>query len=184
MKNVTKGILCAILSISLIVITTIILQSSVFAFNWDSATYSDPEGTTVTMSVYPMLSIHSDWHRKLKISDDRDSIKINLFEDTGWWRGSSLYKHTSGSYVLIEGQNGCITFTAKPLSFESNKQIPCHSNKEDKIIFHRGHGLPISRYYEDMIYLGTFYEQSSDDGASIRFYSYLEREERLLPDPL
>ena len=49
--------------------------------------------TTATMSVSAMFGIHSDWHRSFTIGDGQTAESIDLFEDTGWCRGSHLYLH-------------------------------------------------------------------------------------------
>ena len=80
---------------------------------------------TVSMSVTPMIGIHSDWNRAFTVNDSDTTASIDLFEDTGWWRGSHLYLHSSGTYVVHEGQNGCFGFTLDPVSFEVRTSISC-----------------------------------------------------------
>lgn len=103
-----------------------------------------------------------------------------LFEDTGWWRGSHLYSHRSGAYVIHEGQNGCFGFELSPLSFEVRSNISC--KKRNDTCRQDGDASP---YYEDLIYLGGFFETpSAPDGVAIRFIPVSEKAEVELPDIL
>jgi hypothetical protein len=65
-------------------------------------------GERVALRLRPMVSLHSDWHRDLIVRDADGRRRIRLFEDTGWWRGSQLYRRPDGALVLDEGQAGCI----------------------------------------------------------------------------
>lgn len=58
----------------------------------------------IEMSLSSLISLQSDWERYLTISDEEGEVRVELLSDTGWWRGSSLYLHQSGAYVLNEGQ--------------------------------------------------------------------------------
>lgn len=139
-----------------------------------------PENVTVTYSVRPMFGFHSDWTRQVSVTSDGEEIQQELFEDTGWWRGSHLYRHTSGVYVIHEGQNGCFGFTVKPLSFNVQARISCQKRES---IPQDDNGD--SRYYADLVYLGAFIETpSSPDGSPISFISVDERAEMELPDIL
>ncbi len=139
-----------------------------------------PENVTLTFSVKPMFSLQSDWTRKVVIKRGGEKIELPLSEDTGWWRGSHLYRHASGAYVIHEGQDGCFGFTLDPLSFDIQTRISCRKHE----------GLPqngdgASPYYADLIYLGAFVETpNSADGSPIRFLSPEERAEVELPDIL
>jgi len=63
------------------------------------ATAIPQEGLVITYTVKPMFGIHSDWTRAVTVKHGSAEIQTDLFEDTGWWRGSNLYRHKSGDYV-------------------------------------------------------------------------------------
>lgn len=120
-------------------------------------------GASVALIVSPMFGWHSDWHRKLSIKAPKGSLEIDLFEDTGWWRGSNLYRHESGLYVLHEGQAGCIIFSVSPPKVvndpaiscdKSNQTVPGGTVKADT----SSQGFPASRFYRDFQYIGQFVE--------------------------
>lgn len=137
-----------------------------------------PENVTVTYSVQSMFGFHSDWTRQVSVTREGEQIQQELFEDTGWWRGSHLYRHTSGVYVIHEGQARCFSFTVEPLSFNVRARISCEKREG---IPQDMHGA--SRYYTDLFYLGAFIETpNSPDGAPISFLSVDERAEVELPD--
>ncbi len=117
---------------------------------------------TATMSVASMFGIHSDWHRTFTISDGQSSASLDLPEDTGWWRGSHLYLHGSGTYVVHEGQAGCFGFTVKPASFDFRTPISCAKMRDTAEGLSAGKtessGYPASRYYVGLFYVGRFVE--------------------------
>ena len=121
-----------------------------------------PGSVTVSMSVTPMFGIHSDWNRALTVSDGDTTDSIDLFEDTGWWRGSHLYLHSSGFYVVHEGQAGCFSFTVEPVAFDPSNSISCAKMPDTAIHLSAGrpqlNGYPASRYYAEMFYVGRFVE--------------------------
>ena len=108
-----------------------------------------------TMTLRAMFGIHSDWHRTLRISDGKTTASLELFEDTGWWRGSHLYLHSSGAYVVHEGQNGCFAFTLMPIAFDPPTPIPCDKARQpgagDNVDFG---GYPASKFYDGLFYVG------------------------------
>ncbi|NIZ62540.1 hypothetical protein DL239_16330 [Sedimentitalea sp. CY04] len=127
-----------------------------------------------------MFGFHSDWTRAISVKYGAKEIQQDLFEDTGWWRGSHLYRHKSGIYVIHEGQNGCFGFTVEPLSFDVRASISC-----EKSMTARQEISGASQYYTDLIYLGAFSETpNAPDGVPISFVSADERPEAELPDIL
>lgn len=135
----------------------------------------------VTLSISPMIGIHSDWDRKLTVSYKGKYIQRNIDPDSGWWRGSNLYQHISGAYIIHEGQVGCISFTLKPLAFISAEKDSCIKNKA---LVRHGENQN-SLYYDDMIYLGHFYETGRDkEGMRVRFKDFRQSPEPELPDIL
>lgn len=132
----------------------------------------------ITMSIRPMPGIHSDWHRKATITYKGERISKELLEDTGWWRGSNLYRHISGAYVVHEGQGWCFGFTLEPLEFDRTLEDVCI---KDKITTDTLNGR--SHYYRDLVYLGHFYETWRDkDGVRIRYSGADRTPEVELPD--
>ncbi len=125
-----------------------------------------------------MQGIHSDWHRKVTVNYNGEQISKNLFGDTGWWRGSNLYRHISGFYVVHEGQGGCFGFTVDPLEFKTSLDDSCIKG-HFKINILNGYSL----YYRDLIYLGHFYETSQDkNDVRIRYSTARQTSEIELPD--
>lgn len=144
------------------------------------ATATPQEGLNITYSVRPMFEFHSDWTRAVSVKYGATEIQQDLFEDTGWWRGSNLYRHKSGVYVIHEGQNGCFGFRVEPLSFDVQERISC-----EKTASTQQQESGASRYYSDLFYLGAFIETpTSPDGAPITFISASEKPEAKLPDLL
>ena len=150
---------------------------------------------TVSMSVAPMFGIHSDWNRALTISDGDTTASIDLFEDTGWWRGSHLYLHSSGTYVVHEGQNGCFGFTLEPVSFGARTSISCAkmANTVARLSADSPdlNGYPASNYYDGLFYVGRFVEAGSvpelrDTRAEtpVVFQTYEQQAEPELPEIL
>lgn len=70
----------------------------------ESVSVSLPDGAQVAMTLQPLISLQSDWSRRIEIAHNGTRVSSPLAEDTGWWRGSGLYLHRSGVYVLHEGQ--------------------------------------------------------------------------------
>lgn len=152
---------------------------------------------SVAMKIRPMFGIHSDWHRRLSIASGWRSTSAALMEDTGWWRGSHLYLHTSGMFLLHEGQAGCIGFTVAPpkidehLEYAPNSPISC--DKHISAAGTEGHskGFPASKLYSDLYYIGRFIETGSVPELRaqrrhnpIVFQSHTEHPETELPDIL
>ncbi|MBP9182789.1 MAG: hypothetical protein KBF78_06635 [Fuscovulum sp.] len=144
-----------------------------------TATAIPQEGLAVTYTVAPMFGWHSDWTRTITVSFRGSSIRQDLFEDTGWWRGSHLYRHISGAYVIHEGQAGCFAFTVDPLSFAPPVDISCLKNPSASSA-----GGTASKYYADMTYLGAFVETHAKDGPPIAFIPADQAPEVELPDVL
>ena len=131
----------------------------------------------ITISIQPMQSIHSDWYREISVSYNGEQISKELFEDTGWWRGSNLYRHISGSYVIHEGQGGCFGFTLEPLTFNKTPEGVCVKGQVTPSI-----SIRQSLYYKDLIYLGHFYEARREkNGVPIRYSKAEQTPEVELP---
>ena len=52
----------------------------------------------------------------------RDNATLQLFEDTGWWRGSALYRDSKGEYLLDDGMD-YVSFTFCPPKFTMKWQM-------------------------------------------------------------
>ena len=148
-----------------------LLLSIVFATTWFfwprvyEATATPQGDLHITISIWPMQGIHSDWNRKVSVVYNGERISKDLFGDTGWWRGSNLYRHISGSYVVHEGQGWCFGFTLKPLEFDRTLEESCVKSQSAKSTLD-GQSL----YSRDLIYLGHFYKTWRDeDGVRIRY---------------
>ena len=120
---------------------------------------------TVSMSVTPMFGIHSDWNRALTVNDGGTTASIDLFEGTGWWRSSHLYLHSSGTYVVHEGQNGCFGFTLQPISFDARSSISGAKTADTAARLSGDspdlNGYPATKYYVGLFYVGRFVEAGS-----------------------
>lgn len=152
-----------------------------------------PGSATVSMSVTPMFGFHSDWNRVLTIGDDDTSASIDMLDDTGWWRGSHLYLHSSGTYIIHEGQAGCFGFTLEPVSFDAHISISCEKmgNTATRVSADELNGYPASRYYVELFYVGRFVEASSVPDlrdtrfdTPIVFQTYEQQAEPELPERL
>ncbi|SMO58812.1 hypothetical protein SAMN06265221_104314 [Paracoccus laeviglucosivorans] len=135
-----------------------------------------------------MWSLQSDWHRSLLISGPDASEEIELQTDTGWWRGSNLYVHKSGVYVLHEGQGGCTYFTISPPAFVAGNGISCEKSGgplqlEPAVAQVTGAEASKSQFYADLFYIGRF-EETSQGGRRIRFIDVAEQREIELPDTM
>jgi hypothetical protein len=145
-------------------------------------------GASVALIVSPMFSLQSDWQRKLLIEALSGSLEIDLHEDTGWWRGSNLYHHSSGVYVLHEGQAGCVLFRVSPPALVRDAEISCdktdHTTDDDTVqVGNSLAGFPASKFYSDFQYIGTFMETPQGPEA-ISFFGADEQAEAELPDTL
>ena len=142
------------------------------------ATATPQEGLTITYSVSPLFTVHgSDWKRAVRVKYGQGMVRQGLFEDTGWWRGSHLYRHTSGNYVIHEGQNGCFGIDIDPLKFTVPAKDLCQ-----KVTGDLANGGGTSRFYPGLTYLGKFDENTgARDGAPIRFIPVDELAEQELP---
>ncbi|MQY41561.1 hypothetical protein GG681_02830 [Epibacterium sp. SM1969] len=135
-----------------------------------SASVALGNGLHVNMALRSMFSLQSDWHRTLTISHDNTQITRELAADTGWWRGSNLYR-AGDLYILDEGQNGCIAFRLSPLEFD-DAAAKCSERR----------AAVAEPKYEGLTYLGTFSE--INDGAThLAYQTADEAPERRLPDP-
>jgi hypothetical protein len=174
-KNLLLGVL---------VLVALTLAWMPFAQMKRTATAELGGGIEVSMHLRPMVSMQSDWHRTLILRSPSGRLKTQLFEDTGWWRGSNLYFHETGVYVLHEGQGGCVPFTLLPPELVLAPEISCA-----KAEIEPGKGAAmgqvgaLSRYYRGMRYLGQFTE-TRRDSVAIRFIEAAQAPEPELPDLL
>jgi hypothetical protein len=149
----------------------------------EQATADLPGDVRISMVVRPMSGWHSDWYRTLTIETPDGSSSQRLFEDTGWWRGSNLYVHASGAYVLHEGQAGCIVLTP---GADAEPDINCDAAiPAAELIDADGatSGFPPSRFYRDLMYVGHFVETPDAEDA-ISFIPSDRQPEPQLPDVL
>lgn len=158
--------------------TAVLTLALAFSLRGHRASAIPEENLKVTMSITAMAGIHSDWHRNVSISYKGRRIGKKLYQDTGWWRGSNLYRHTSGAYVVHEGQGWCFGFTLEPLQFNKALEKNCvkgQGTEENP----NGYSL----YYRDLIYMGHFYETWRDEeGIRIRYSPAGQNPEVELPD--
>lgn len=145
-----------------------------------TATAQPEAALEISITIWSMQSIHSDWYREVSVEYDGTRIAMRLFEDTGWWRGSNLYVHTSGVYVIHEGQNGCFAFTTDPTEFVSVPSGVC--TKRSFVNHNAEQG---SRFYRGLEYLGHFHETYRDpEDVRIRFSNSSQTPEIELPEML
>jgi hypothetical protein len=145
-------------------------------------------GASVVLIIRPMFSLQSDWQRKLLVEAPTGSLETGLFEDTGWWRGSNLYRHSSGIYVLHEGQAGCILFRVSPPELVRDSSISCDktvqtANDDTVQAGNSLRGFPASKFYTDFQFIGTFMETPKGKEL-ITFFGADEQSEAELPNEL
>ena len=150
-----------------------------------SRTVEIDEAQHVTMSLSGMFSLQSDWERRLTIHDGDEAIEVELLSDTGWWRGSGLYLHNSGLYVLNEGQGGCVVFQASPPKIIEGRAQFCDrapkGAEPDTSVFQSNACVP-SRFYSDLCFVGLFFEAEGLENA-MQFNGSGSQKEKLLPTP-
>ncbi len=154
-----------------------------------------PGDITITMSVRPLIGLHSDWFRTLSVDTPDGSFSERLFEDTGWWRGSNLYVLPSGIYVLPsgiyvlhEGQAGC--FALDVLSPTPGLSTDADCANATPLSGNRGPApdgtwpdFPPSVFHQGLRYVGQFVETPGAD-AAISFIPFDRQPEPRLPDVL
>jgi|29_taG_2_1085357.scaffolds.fasta_scaffold09778_1 hypothetical protein len=143
------------------------------------------DGRHVKMSLTSLFSLQYDWDRQLTISDRKREIQIELTSDTGWWRGSSLYRHRSGVYVLNEGQGGCIVFQFNPLETLGGYSHFCDRKptfEKQSAVSSNVETCTPSRHYADLCFLGLFFEAEGLE-AALQFNWSDTQDEPLLPEP-
>ena len=146
------------------------------------------EDVRVSVIVSPMFSLQSDWRRKLVIETATGDSEYILPEDTGWWRGSNLYLHSSGLYVLHEGQAGCVLFRAAPPELVNDPTISCentHMTLEEDVVHAElsTQAFPASKFYTDFYYIGQFVETPLRQ-EPVSFIEADEQAEAELPDSM
>ncbi|NBZ89268.1 hypothetical protein [Stagnihabitans tardus] len=146
------------------------------------------DGKTVVLRGQPLFGWHSDWSRQLVISDGWSSETVKLFEDTGWWRGSALYRDAEGGYLLDDGID-YVVFALCPPRFidppsrqgnpgaasEPAPEAGCHPGPLEA-------EAPASRYHdqgEGLRFLGIFVETH----PGLAFRSWRDVEEPM-PDSI
>ncbi|PHO02651.1 hypothetical protein CSC82_19265 [Rhodobacteraceae bacterium 4F10] len=143
------------------------------------------EGRHIEMSLTSLISLQADWERYLTIFDEKHEVQVELLSDTGWWRGSSLYLHRSGLYVLNEGQGGCVVFQASPPQILHGYSHLCNKtpiDTERSGLNFSSDGCTPSRHYTDLCFLGLFFEaQGAED--TLQFNWSDTQGEPLLPTP-
>jgi hypothetical protein len=143
------------------------------------------EGRHVQMSLTGLLSFQYDWDRYLTISDSDKKIRVALMSDTGWWRGSSLYRYKSGAYVLNEGQGGCIFFQCYTLEALQGYSHLCDrmpTAERQSALNITSESCTPSRHYSDLCFLGLFFE-AEDLEPALQFNWSATQDEPLLPEP-
>lgn len=140
------------------------------------------DGVTVTMAVQPIFSLQSDWTRRLTVKDGEASVTVELFEDTGWWRGSNLYVTLSGDFVLDEGQTGCFVFHRAPLEYMPRQDCKNygHVRSAPPNPIELAEVFPLSHFWAGLFYVGAFVEVPGAEGP-VQFRGFRERAEVQLP---
>ena len=149
-----------------------------------SATANLNDGSQATITLSAIFSLQSDWDRKLTIHSSDGDLSLDLFTDTGWWRGSNLYLSREGFYVLNEGQLGCYFFTTKPPREAHVALNPCDNafatsrESQDSL-----GGYPASHFYPNLFYVGRFDEDPRSEWPAVFLSSAIAPEKRL-PDEM
>lgn len=116
--------------------------------------------------------------RRLIVAQGADRLEAELLADTGWWRGSNLYRHSSGVWLLHEGQSGCYAFDLSPPQrvFLDAWRESCSADTGWEPI------VP-SIVDPELDFIGHFSDPTSaNDG--LQFYQAEIAPERALPPPL
>lgn len=136
-------------------------------------TWGEPDTQlSMMMNLRPMVSLQADWRRTLVVVTAKGRAELKLTDGTGWWRGSNLYEGEPGTWILDEGQPGCILIVADPLSV---KELSCPARAVD------GDGASVR--YKEYRYIGQFFEGGRGEGPP-RFLGAAELAEKILPEPI
>lgn len=150
-----------------------------------SKTVTIREGFHIEMSLSGLISRQFDWERYLTVFDDEGTVRVELLSDTGWWRGSSLYLHKSGAYVLNEGQGGCVVFQSSPPEILKGYSHFCNrrpvDTEQSNLNFQLDNCTP-SQHYVDLCFMGLFFE-AEDLENKLEFNWSDTQREPLLPTP-
>lgn len=138
------------------------------------------DGTEITLTIRPMLfTVHSEWERWLRIRKNGTTRRVELIDDTGWWRGSYLYRDTADRLIMHEGQIGCFWVDAiLPLeNLPRRSCVPLDVPSPLNLETCQSGTPPISWQFPGWTFLGIFPENS-------KFRSYEEICEGKLRAPL
>lgn len=151
-----------------------------------SKTVTINEERRVEISLVGLFSLQSDWDRHLTVSDGEKRIRVELLSDTGWWRGSSLYRYESDIYVLHEGQGGCVVFQFNPLKTLQGYSYLCdrmRSNEAIEATTFDTEACRPSRHCSDLCFIGLFFEANGSEDE-LQFNWFTTQNEPLLPSSL
>lgn len=137
-------------------------------------------GTRLTMELSGAYSLHSDWKRLLRVAQGLDVVEAELLMDTGWWRGSNLYQADQTTFVLFEGQVGCLAFSTSPPEILPARNDLCIAAVRHNSL--SGRRTAREDPADRLVYLGHFIE--ADETPRLRFESAEQRSEPVLPDPI
>ena len=117
---------------------------------------------TMRFREVPQL-VGADWRRRVVVRSGDTSTVTDLGIESGWWRGSALYR-VGRSLILNDGQGGCILIFGKG----PKPPVPCD-------------GQPLSRDHR-VRFLGVFTDRAP--GGTPTFIDASEVDEPDLPPPL
>jgi hypothetical protein len=111
----------------------------------------------LTLVAHPSFGFQSDWSRAYEISDGETSVTIRAFDDTGWWRGSAVFRDRSGAFFIDDGIDYFFFSICPPQVLERLPTTPLpvceESGALDGVASDRNSPSP------DLVYLGTFLER-------------------------
>ncbi len=121
--------------------------------------------SSITLIAYPLFGFQSDWSRSYAISDGEVTVRIKAFEDTGWWRGSALFRDKSGAFVIDDGIDYFYFSVCPPEVLRDLPDAPLPPCEASNVSVGKLSNRNSPR--SDLLYLGTFYER-----PDIAFHSW------------
>ncbi len=183
MKRILKWLALIFASLCVLVIGLFVFFLVSWWMSERQASVTLEDGTEVSLHIRPMLltymiGLHSDYHRRLSVNTGGLDYGHQLFADTGWWRGSLLYRMADGGLLLHEGQNGCFTLTdAHGKARVRSADCPVRTTDDAPDECGEASNRPAPSWqFDNAVYIGQFGEGG--------YIGHAQRGECPIPDPL